>query len=114
MALTLRRKTAQALALRERIVLACGDGHANKAVAARQRVTQQTVGKWPSRHIEHRLDGLLDAPRAGAPRTIDDARVDAAIAKTLQSIQRKPFVWTKTADNILASIETFCLQTSNS
>ena len=92
-ALTLRRKTAQALALRARIVLACADGHANKAVAARQRVTQQTVGKWRSRYIEHRLDGLLDAPRAGAPRTIDDARVDAVIAKTLESIPEGATHW---------------------
>jgi hypothetical protein len=37
-ALTLRRKTAQALALRARIVLACADGVDNKVVAARQRV----------------------------------------------------------------------------
>jgi hypothetical protein len=28
---------------------------------------------------------LLDAPRPGAPRTIDDARVDALIARTLES-----------------------------
>ena len=85
-ALTLRRKTAQALALRARIVLACADGVENKVVAARQRVTQQTVGKWRSRYVEHRLDGLLDAPRSGAPRTIDDARVDAVVAKTLESV----------------------------
>jgi len=85
-ALTLRRKTAQALALRARIVLACADGQPNKVVAARQRVTQQTVGKWRTRYIEQRLDGLLDAPRSGAPRTIDDARVDAVIAKTLESV----------------------------
>ena len=85
MALTLRRKTAQALALRARIVLGCAEGMDNKAVAARQRVTQQTVGKWRARYIEHRLDGLLDAARSGAPRTIDDARVDALIAKTLES-----------------------------
>ena len=85
MALTLRRKTAQALALRARIVLACAQGLENKVVAARQRVTQQTVGKWRARYIEQRLDGLLDAPRSGAPRTIDDARVDAVIAKTLES-----------------------------
>jgi hypothetical protein len=45
-ALTLRRKTAQALALRARIVLACADGHDNKVVAVRQRVTPQMVGKW--------------------------------------------------------------------
>jgi transposase len=84
-ALTLRRKTAQALALRARIVLACASGQTNNAVAARQRVTKQTVSKWRARFIAHRLDGLLDAPRPGAPRTIDDARVDAVIAKTLES-----------------------------
>ena len=83
-ALTLRRKTAQALALRARIVLACAEGVDNKIVAARQRVTQQTVSKWRARFVEHRLDGLLDAPRPGAPRTIDDARVDAVVAKTLE------------------------------
>jgi len=85
-ALTLRRKTAQALALRARIVLACADGVDNKAVAVRQRVTPQTVCKWRARYVEHRLDGLLDAPRSGAPRTIDDVRVDAVIARTLESV----------------------------
>jgi transposase len=92
-ALTLRRKTAQALALRARIVLACADGLANKVVAARQRVTQQTVGKWRSRYVEHRLDGLLDAPRTGTPRTIDDARVDAVVAKTLESMPQGATHW---------------------
>lgn len=85
-ALTLRRKTAQAVALRARIVLGCATGAENKAVAARQRVSEQTVCKWRARFVEHRLDGLLDAPRPGAPRTIDDARVDAVIAKTLESV----------------------------
>ncbi|WP_118179082.1 IS630 family transposase [Paraburkholderia phosphatilytica] len=85
-ALTMRRKTAQALASRARIVLACADGIDNKAVAAKQRVTQQTVSKWRARFMIHRLDGLLDAPRPGAPRTINDARVDAVIAKTLESV----------------------------
>src|SRR5450631_4060894 len=85
-ALTLRRKTAQAVALRARIVLGCAAGAENKAVAARQRVSEQTVCKWRARYVERRLDGLLDAPRSGAPRTIDDARVDAVIAKTLESV----------------------------
>ena len=85
-ALTLRRKTAQALALRARIVLTCADGADNQDVAARQRVTKQTVSKWRARFVAHRLDGLLDAPRPGAPRTIDDSRVDALIAKTLESV----------------------------
>lgn len=86
LALTLRRKTAQALALRARIVLACGEGQDSKAVASRLRVTPQTVGKWRARYLQHRLDGLLDAPRSGAPRTIDDTQVDAVIAKTLESV----------------------------
>jgi transposase len=93
MALTLRRKTAQALALRARIVLGCADGLDNKLVAARQRVTQQTVGKWRRRYVEQRLDGLLDAPRSGAPRTIDDARVDAVIAKTLETTPEAATHW---------------------
>ena len=85
-ALTLRRKTAQALAMRARIALACAEGTDNKLVASRRRVTPQTVSKWRARFVEHRLDGLLDAPRPGAPRTIDDTRVDAVIAKTLESV----------------------------
>ena len=85
-ALTLRRKTAQALALRARIVLACAEGVENKLVASRHRVTPQTVSKWRARYVKDRLDGLLDAPRPGAPRTIEDTHVDAVIAKTLESV----------------------------
>ena len=92
-ALTLRRKTGQALALRARIVLSCADGADNKVVAARQRVTPQTVSKWRARFVEHRIDGLLDAPRPGAPRTIDDARVDAVIAKTLEGVPAGSTHW---------------------
>jgi transposase len=92
-ALTLRRNTARALALRARIVLAYADGQANTVVAARQRVTKQTVGKWRSRYIEQRLDGLLDAPRSGAPRTIDDVRVDAVTAKTLEGTPTAATHW---------------------
>jgi transposase len=92
-ALTLRRKTAQALALRARIVLACAEGASNQTVAARQRVTPQTVCKWRARFVEHRLDGLLDAPRPGAPRTIDDTRLDAVIAKTLERVPAGATHW---------------------
>ena len=92
-ALTMRRKTAQALALRARIVLACAEGVDNKTVAAKQRVTSHTVSKWRSRFVEHRLDGLLDAPRPGTPRTIDDGRVDAVISKTLESVPAGATHW---------------------
>ena len=82
---TQRRKTAQALALRERIVLGCASGLTNKAVAARERVTVQTVGKWRRRFVERGVDGLLDEPRPGVPRNIDDAKVASVIVQTLES-----------------------------
>jgi transposase len=80
-----RPKTAQALALRSRIILACSGGAENKVVAAQLAIAKQTVCKWRGRFLQLRLDGLLDAPRSGAPHTIDDARVDAVIAKTLET-----------------------------
>ncbi|MBL8450677.1 MAG: IS630 family transposase [Dechloromonas sp.] len=88
-----RRKTAQALALRSRIVLECATGMDSKVVAQRVSVSQQTVSKWRNRFATDRLDGLLDAPRTGAPRTIDDVRVDAVIARTLESIPKNATHW---------------------
>jgi transposase len=82
-----RRKSAQALALRARIVLACAQGASNTSVAQCLRVTMQTVGKWRARFVAQRLDGLLDAPRPGQPRKISDAKVEEVIALTLE---RKP------------------------
>jgi transposase len=80
-----RRKTAQGLALRARIVLGCAAGLSNKAVAAGERVTAQTVGKWRQRFIERGVDGLLDAPRPGVPRKIDDVKVQSVLVETLES-----------------------------
>jgi transposase len=79
-----RPSSSQALAQRSRIVLACAQGHANQAVAARERVTAQMVGKWRKRFVERRLDGLLDEPRPGQPRKITDAQVEQVIVKTLE------------------------------
>ena len=80
---TRRRKTSQALAMRARIVLACAQGETNAEVAQRLDVTPQTVGKWRSRFVEQRLDGLLDEPRPGAPREIGDAEIERLLAMTL-------------------------------
>jgi transposase len=92
-ALAGRRKTAQALALRARIVLACAEGHQNKGVAAKLDVDEGTVGKWRRRFIQHRIDGLHDEPRSGAPRMIDDARIEAVIVKTLESLPADATHW---------------------
>ncbi len=91
--LAARRSTAQALALRARIVLACAAGTQNKEVAARLQVDRATVGKWRRRFVEHRLDGLRDEPRSGAPRTIEDARIEAVIVRTLESMPPDATHW---------------------
>jgi transposase len=91
--LTMRRKTAQALALRARIVLACAEGGQNTEVAAKLGLNRSTVGKWRRRFVERRVDGLHDEPRSGAPRTIDDARIEAVIVKTLESLPEDATHW---------------------
>lgn len=90
---TRRHKTAQALALRARIVLACQQDRANRDIARQLHVTAQTVGKWRGRFERSRLDGLLDEPRPGAPRTISDAAVEKVIAKTLHDKPREATHW---------------------
>ena len=80
-----RPKSSQLLALRSRIVLACGRGLTNTQVSSELGVTMPTVGKWRQRFVERRLDGLLDEPRPGAPRKISDADVERVVTQTLES-----------------------------
>ncbi len=88
-----RRKTAQGLATRARIVLFADQGWNNSTVAEHLHVTRVTVGKWRSSFLEHRLDGLTDEPRPGAPRKVSDAEVERVIAKTLESTPRGATHW---------------------
>ena len=88
-----RRSSAQALALRARIVLDCASGLTNTAVAEERQVTKQTVGKWRGRFVAQRLDGLLDEPRCGAPRRIEDDQVEAVIVRTLESKPKDATHW---------------------
>src|ERR1700740_276704 len=80
-----RRSTAQGLALRARIILACVEGEQSKVVATRLGIDPDTVGKWRGRVAEDRLEGLGDEPRSGTPRTIEDARIEAVIVRTLET-----------------------------
>lgn len=83
-----RRNQAQAVALQARLILRCATGETATAIARDVRVTKQTVGKWRTRFVARRLDGLLDEPRPGrhpydygcarGARADDHARIDAA------------------------------------
>jgi transposase len=92
-----RPKTAQALALRARIVLTCATGRPNTAVARRLGITHQTVGKWRARFVARRLDGLLDEPRPGAPRQVRDAHVEEVVTRTLETMPRDATQWSTRA-----------------
>jgi len=83
-AMASRPKTAQALAQRARIVLSCADDLDNKTVARRLNVHAMTVGKWRRRFLAQRVEGLRDGARPGAPRTIEDERIEAVITHTLE------------------------------
>jgi transposase len=88
-----RPKSAQAIATRARIVLGCEDGLSNGEVARRLRITGATVCKWRERFRVGRLEGLLDEPRPGAPRSITDAQVEEVITKTLESMPVNSTHW---------------------
>src|SRR5439155_7406224 len=92
-----RPKTAQRLALRARIVLGCAEGLSNQAVARQWRVTTATVGKWRERFRTHRLEGLVDEPRPGAPREISDTQVEEVVTRTLESKPHQATHWSTRA-----------------
>ena len=85
--------SAQRLASRAKIVLACDEGLGNDQVALRVGVARGTVGKWRSRFLDARLDGLNDEPRPGAPRTITDDQVDRVVARTLEAKPKAATHW---------------------
>lgn len=91
--LTKRAHVNRALAFRARLVLACADAIPNTAVARRHRTSNATVGKWRTRFVERRLDGLYDEPRIGAPRTVSDEAVEAVIVKTLETLPKGETHW---------------------
>src|SRR5438477_4930454 len=88
-----RRKSEQALAQRSRIVLAAAAGLSNTEIAERFAITRAMVARWRSRFAAERLDGLVDEPRPGRPRTITDARVEEVIVRTLETTPKDATHW---------------------
>lgn len=92
-----RSKTGQALAKRSRIVLSCASGKSNRIVADELGLCSHTVGKWRDRFLKQRLDGLLDEPRPGAPRSITDAEVERVVTLTLETMPSDATHWSTRA-----------------
>lgn len=88
-----RATSSQRLALRAKIILDCEGASLNKDVARRLKVRATTVGKWRTRFLERRLDGLTDEPRPGAPRKISDAQVEDVVTRTLETKPRQATHW---------------------
>jgi len=88
-----RLTTSRALAERSRIVLLVADGLRTGEIARRLSVHRNTVAKWRRRFEAERLDGLVDEPRPGQPRTISDQKVDEVITKTLETAPKDATHW---------------------
>jgi transposase len=92
-----RAKSSQRLAIRSRVVLECATGATNGQVAQRLGVSRPTVGKWRSRFVAERLDGLIDEPRPGAPRTITDEKVEQVLTDTLEKTPNDATHWSRSS-----------------
>ncbi len=88
-----RARSQPALARRARVVLACSEGLDNKSVAKKLRCSLGMVGKWRSRFLKTRLEGLYDEPRPGAPRKVTDDDVEQIIIQTLETTPRGQTHW---------------------
>ena len=71
--------------LRVRAVPGCADGESGTHIAKRLKTSIQTVSKGRRRYEAYRFAGLTDAPRAGRPRTVLDAQVQAIVDKVRQT-----------------------------
>ena len=75
---TRAQSVSAAAALRARIVLASAAGEGTSRLARRLGVSRPTVIAWRERYRAGGIAALADAPRAGRPKTIDEAAILAA------------------------------------
>lgn len=90
-----RAKTANSLARRARIILAAADGLGNAEIARKYGFGASTAVKWRTRFLKQRMEGLLDEPRVGAPRTVSDEQVEQVVTKTLEETPNGETHWSR-------------------
>src|SRR2546423_14064233 len=88
-----RSRSHPLLARRARVILTCAEGLDNKAAAKKLRCSIGMVGKWRSRFLKSRVEGLHDEPRPGSPRKVSDEQVEKVIIQTLESTPRGQTHW---------------------
>src|SRR3954467_5203129 len=92
-----RAKSAQVLAMRARIILACAEGASNTDVATSLNVHLSTVGKWRRRFLADRLDGLIDEQRPGRAPSIALDQGEEVVVATLEQTPRNATHWSRTS-----------------
>jgi transposase len=67
----------------------------NKSVVAKLGCAEATVGKWRRRFVAKRLDGLVDEPRPGGPRSISDEQIEQVLVATLERTPKDATHWSR-------------------
>lgn len=88
-----QKRRTRSVAFRAQIILKCAEGRSDSEVAGLLRTSNSTVGFWRVRFLERGVDGLFDEPRVGAPRQMDDAKIEEVVTKTLQSAPEGATHW---------------------
>jgi len=91
--LTRQKRKTRSVAFRAQIVLKCGEDKTDSEVAGLLRTSNSTVGLWRKRFLERGIDGLFDEPRTGAPRQMDDERIEEVVTKTLETTPEAATHW---------------------
>lgn len=78
---------------RARVLLPMEQGESNQAVAAEVGLCAHTIGTLRKRFKQCRLEGLSDLSRSGAPRSIEDEKVQAIVEDTFQRLPQGRTHW---------------------